>query len=258
MRTAELRELQRRFWLALAGDPGGEAPPALLAAITPGPRLAPATRFQVYANAYLWRLLDVLRGDFPRVAAWQGEEEFAAVAHDYFAATPSTHPSLRHLGAAFPTFLARHAPDRAFLADLARLEWARVEVFDAPDTTPVTAAALRAVAAERWPMLRFTPVPALAVVRSAWAIDAAWRGIDAATPPARVATAVRVWRGAEGSVLQAAMDSTEAVALERLTAGEPFAAICGAYTGLPDTQAAAAAVAQLARWLEDGILATAG
>jgi len=49
-----------------------------------------------------------------------------------------------------------------WIAELARFEWARLDLFDAPDAAPVALDALRAVAPEDWARLRFTPVPALA------------------------------------------------------------------------------------------------
>jgi hypothetical protein len=59
-----------------------------------------------------------------------------------------------------------------------------------------------------------------------------------------------VWR--DGFlVYQSPMDAAEEAALERVAAGEPFAAVC---EGLDDPRDAAAL---LLRWLEDGIVARA-
>jgi len=245
--TPSLRELQGAFWRSIAREPGA-APvpdPLLLETVPPTPTLAPAERVHVYAGMYLWRLVDALREDFPKLATVLGDDGFADLARGYIRAHPSTEPSIRHLGRALPDFLAGYQP--AYLADLARLEWTRLQVFDAPDATPLTAAELRRVAAAEWPDLRFTLVPACARLVTAWPVHRLWADA-AALAPAR--TALRIWR--EGFfVYQTAMDPAEEAALDRLVAGEPFAAVCEGF------DAPAEAAALLLRWIEDEIIAAA-
>src|SRR5439155_1078841 len=175
-----LRELQRLFWRSLADAPGGGSPaPGLVELIAPRATLDAGARVGVYADAYCGRLRDVLREDFPHVAALLGPR-FEETARGYLRAHPSEHPSVRHLGRMFADFL-EHRPDLPpYLGDLARLEWARIEVFDAPDARSLNAAALRGVAAEDWPALRFVTVPALAVVRARWPVHELWAGADPA------------------------------------------------------------------------------
>src|SRR5690242_10865637 len=131
-----LRELQAAFWRSIATRPGDGAPEGDLLGVVRGGRLAPADRVGVYASMYLWRLVDALAEDFPKVAAALGRERFADVVRAYLARHPSTEPSVRHLGRALPAFLVGVEP--AWLADLARLEWTRLDVFDAPDAAPLT------------------------------------------------------------------------------------------------------------------------
>ena len=249
-----LRELQRLFWRSLADAPGGGSPaPGLVELVAPRATLDAGARVGVYADAYFGRLRDVLREDFPHVAVLLGPR-FEETARGYHRAHPSEHPSLRHLGRMFADFL-EHRPDLPpYLGDLARLEWARIEVFDAPDARSLNAAALRGVAAEDWPALRFVTVPALAVVRARWPVHELWAGADpAAVAPAP--TALRVWRAADFVVFHAPMDTRADEALGRLMAGEPFAAACEAFADLPPADAAHEATALLLRWVEDGILA---
>jgi len=56
----------------------------------------------------------------------------------YLEVFPSKQPSVRHLGRALAEFLRRREDIPKCLADLAQLEWARVEVFDAPDAESAT------------------------------------------------------------------------------------------------------------------------
>ena len=248
----DLRELQAAFWLSLTSG----APEArLLGRIRATPELPAAERLDIYARMYRDRIVEALREDFPRVAAVVGEERFQALAGSYLAGHPSAHPSLRHFGRGLPAFIAT-APLPglpAYLADLARLEWARGNVFDAPDAEPLGLDALRAVSPEDWGGLRFALVPAVDLLIVDWPVHEIWAAGESAGEDTIVPrrTALRVWR--EGfAVYHAAMDGAEEAALVRLRAGEPFAAVCEVL----ETPAEAAAL--LLRWVEDGIIARPG
>jgi hypothetical protein len=244
-----LREIQALFWRGL----NGAVDPALEAAVVSTPALGAADRLQIYRAMYVGRLHDVLAEDFERTAAVVGPETFAETVRAYLAAHPSEHPSVRHLGRRFAAFLAEAPPPGAapWLGDLARLEWARVEVFDAPDARPVDLAEARLVAETDWPGLVLVPIPALEVVESAWPVQRAWAdGVDLAPEPTRL----RVWRQ-DGCVYHAAMDRLEGAALAGLQAGQSFGEICEALGDLEPDTAAAEAGSLLARWLEDGLIA---
>lgn len=251
MPAPALPELQRLFFQRIAGAPSA---PALLAAVEPSPALTPDGRLEVYAAAYFWRLHGVLRDDFPKVTAILGDDALETVARDYLVAHPSEHPSARYFGRHFADFLARRTEVPPFLADLARLEWARVDAFDAPDAHVLTTADLRTVPPEGWAGLRFLPTPSLIVVRSAWPIHTVWSTPEGG-PFVPAPTAVRIWRTAEWRVLHGAMDAAEEAALARLVAGESFAVLCETFATLPAEAAARATAALLARWVEDGLLA---
>ena len=248
-RSLALHELQALFWRAL----NGSVDPALEAAIVSTPALPGADRIDIYRGMYVNRLHDVLAEDFERTAEVLGPERFGETVRAYLAAHPSEHPSVRHLGRHFADFIATHPPGGAppWLADLARLEWARVEVFDAPDATPITVQRLVAVPAEGWSGLRFAPVPAMEVLESAWPLHQIWR--DGGDPPLDP-TALRVWRQ-DGLVYHAPMDALEREALARLVSGQCFGEICEALTHLDPEAAAAEAGSVLVRWVEDGLIA---
>jgi Putative DNA-binding domain len=244
VRAPALRELQAAFWRALATP--GEPDAGLLSVIRPSPALAPGDRVGIYAGMYLGRIVDALREDFPKLAALLGDEPFADLVRDYLGEHPSVEPSIRHVGGALPAYVAARQP--GWLADVARLEWARLEVFDAPDETPLSTAALLDVPAEDWPGLRFTLVPAFAQLVAGWPVHRLWSGGSPPFAPAR--TALRIWR--EGfAVYQTPMDVPEEAALDRLAAGEPFSAVCEPFDDPAD------AASLLLRWLEDGIVARA-
>jgi hypothetical protein len=239
-----LRELQAAFWRSVAT---GRAPDAELASlIRPTPVLAPAERVAIYSGMYLSRIVDALREDFPKVAGLLGAEPFADLVRDYLSEHPSSQPSIRHVGSGLPAFLAAREPGA--LVDLGRLEWARLEVFDAPDAAALAPATLYEVPPEDWPSLRFAVVPGFARLVAGWPVHRVWSGAPLALPPER--TALRIWRDGF-AVYQTAMDPREEAALDHLVAGEPFSAVCEPF----DEPADAAAL--LLRWVEDGIVARA-
>lgn len=251
MASPALREIQRGFWASLHS---GEPDAALVRAVLPSAALTPPERIGIYQTMYFWRLYEVLREDFPKLHEALGDD-FETVVRDYLAAHPSEHPSVRHLGGHLTKFLAAHPTGvaRPWLADLARLERARVDAFDAPDAVTLRPTDLHTVPPDAWSDLRFETIPALDVFRSRWPVHDVW-ATPAETPVARD-TVVRVWR--QGFVVyHVAMDETEAAALATLRAGDPFDVVCETVAAHVDPETAPAeAGALLVRWLDDGLIA---
>jgi hypothetical protein len=259
-----LAELERELFRAITGahDRAEVQDLAVLDEIRGDARLSAGARLAVYARMYCARLVDALREDYPRLAALLGVELFGDVAHAYVDAHPSTHPSLRWFGRDFGDFLARDDREGVppFAADLARLEWARLGVFDAPDGDALALAALRSLAPEAWPTLRLRLGPAVDVLALEWPVHRVWEAAGAAaeSPSATFepsATHLRVWRQGD-RVFQSVMDETERVALASVGAGETFAELCARVAAVAGADAAASTAGALVlRWLEDGILA---
>jgi hypothetical protein len=258
-----LRELQSRFFNAIARVSGGGSAsfdPGLVHLVEGRGQLGPEERINIYAHMYYARLHEVLREDFPRVAAILGCAGFGAVTRSYLACHPSTHPSLRHLGRHFAAFLDTR-PEVAslpFLGDLARLEWTREDVFDALDAEPLRLEYLQSLSADEWPDLRFQLIPAFQVLQSDWPVHELWAAAGEETLDRgcarREKTALRVWRDGF-AVYHAKMDAPEQVALAGVRASEPFAVICAALESLvPAVEAASAMGSLLLRWIADGIL----
>src|SRR5277367_2842850 len=180
-----LHETQRRFWHALADSVGdrrdGKSRPldeaGILESIATAKRpnrIDRRTRLRVYTRAYFCRLRDALAHDFPRLRAVLGARRFDRLARGYIAEVPSTNPSLGRFGCSLPNFAADRISDR--IADLARLEWAMAEVFDEADSVPLAMAQLVGESAERWPRIRFQPIPAIRIVHAGTPVHLLWRG----------------------------------------------------------------------------------
>ncbi|HVU51515.1 MAG TPA: DNA-binding domain-containing protein [Polyangia bacterium] len=266
-----LAELQRRFFELVTGPEGvarelaarGLPPEALAAIIAGDARASAVERLDVYANMYFFRILDVLRADYPKLVAVLGDGAFHDLATDYLQAHPSRHPSLRFVGAALPGFVAAHAAAarRPWLGELAALEWARVDVFDRADADVLGRDALAGLGPEEFADLRLVPVPACALVPAAFAVEDPWRAVEAGSSPeapgrAGDGHAILVWR--RGLVVHhRAVEGGERRALDLLLAGTTFGALCAALGEALGSDAAAAELAArcLGQWLADELLA---
>lgn len=165
-------ELQDAFAAALL-DPQKSVPPSIV-----DPRGQPCTRrFGVYRNNVHVGLVGALSESFPAVRQLVGEAFFLAMTVEYVRIDPPRSPIMATYGAGFPEFIARFEPAAVlpYLADVARIEQAWVEVYHAADAEPVDPAKLAALPADVLPHLRFAMHPSLRVIRSEHSALSIWR-----------------------------------------------------------------------------------
>jgi hypothetical protein len=106
-------------------------------------------RLNVYRNNVVFTLLQALRDTFPVLAALVGPAQFDHWALDFVHAHPPLQPVLTFYGEGFPDALSQQvSAEQAHLADVARLEFARIRAFHAPDDAPMAPAVLAALLAE--------------------------------------------------------------------------------------------------------------
>jgi hypothetical protein len=124
--------------------------------------LQPVERVAIYHGMYLLRMRDALAGDYGALEHFLGDGGFTRLVRDYVQIHPSKSHTLNRLGDQLPAFVAEHAeiPRREFCAELARLEHAVSEVFDAPETPALDAATIAAVPADDWERARLSPIAA--------------------------------------------------------------------------------------------------
>jgi hypothetical protein len=193
---------------------------------TAGPTLDAVGRMEIYHYAYHARLHECLADDFPAVAWTLGEHGFARLCDRVIVRHPSRSPNLNIYGRALVDTLPTggRVPHRAFLADLARLEWALTEAVHAATPESLDPAALAATAPERWADARFTASPGLRVLGFDFPVNAylqAFREDQGPRVPRRRTTATAVYR--RGFVVWR-MDLTPTMKdlLDRLLAGVPL------------------------------------
>src|SRR5260370_9938113 len=208
VRNTSLHEVQRLLWESVAVLPGRDSiAPALVRLVHGADDSDRKTRIRVYSDAYYLRLRDVLREDFPKVTALLGDR-FDGVVTGYLETFPSEQPSVRHLGRALAEFIRRREDISECLADLAELEWARVEVFDAPDAECATIDELATVPPNAWPALRFSTIPAIQTLPLQYPAHQLWSDSQSLEVPA-AETSLRIWRRKAFLVLPTPMDDRE-------------------------------------------------
>ena len=196
--------------------------------VRPSATMTPFARVDVYNNGYLSRLVEVLESDFGVLRDALGDG-WRALAHDFVYACPSTHPNLNGFGARLPAFVAtREALEgRAFLAELADLEWAIATAFHAPEFTPLDATRLGALGPDDWATAVLVPNPSLQLRHYDYPtngyLQAAFDGERPDTHPARHPTSVAIYR-AEDRVWRVGMPAPIAAILGALIDRRPLAA----------------------------------
>ena len=250
-----LAETQALFHAAVTREDGDRSL-EIQRCFTGSPELTAAERVEIYADMYLWRLVDALREDYPKLAALLGDERFYALAEAYVREHPSAHHDLGRLGVHLAAFLRAHPdPGRPDLADLAALEWARSEVFFEAKEAPARQDALAALPPERFPEARLRLAPALRLLAVEHDAVGLWRALEhgaGVPPPVPEIQAIAVWRS-EFDVFHAALELDEATALESVASGDPLARVCAAFNRRED--AAGAAFSAITSWFEEGWIA---
>jgi hypothetical protein len=103
--------------------------------IKPNDRLTSFERLEIYNRQYWFRVLSSMTEDFPGVRSVLGEKRFDAMCKAYLMDCPSRSFTLRNLGAKLEPWLREHpkwaGTKQQLVLDIARLEWADIEAFDA-------------------------------------------------------------------------------------------------------------------------------
>ncbi len=239
----------------------------LSAALRPAARAPTDELLGVYCNAYRDRLAEILGQDLESVARYLGEELFSHVAAGYIDTHPSDTRNARWFSRHAAGFLARTEPFARWpqVAELAAIEIALAEAFDAADATAFTLPDLTAIQPEDWAHLTFHSHPALRRLDVATNAFDIWQALQSgavdSAPPAPelmdAPQALLIWRQHARSRLRV-LSPAEARGLDALRDGATFAQACEVMA-LPanDVEALDAnqAVTCLAGWCASGLFA---
>jgi hypothetical protein len=216
--------------------------------------LTPVERVGVYQGMYLLRMIEALEGDYPAVAHFLGDEEFADLVTRYVESHPSTSYTFNRLGRRFPEFIksSRGIRRKVFVADLARLELAVTEVFDAPESPAWPAEEIAKLPHDAWERAVLKPIAAFRLGAYGYPVNAYLQSVKEENHDhpdvGRKATHVAVWRK-RYEVWRLDLPKPAYEFLELLARGRPFgkavAASARSLQGNPGEQ--------LFRWLRDWV-----
>lgn len=173
-------------WARALWDPHAPCPPGLQT----WNGSDPTGRLAVYRNNVMAGLIDALADTFPVTQQQAGPALFRAMAAAFVRASPPRSPQLVDYGRDLPDFIEAFGPaqDLPWLADLARLEMARVRAYHAADALPLAAMDVqRALASgEAIGALRMCLHPSVQVLASRYAIHALWAAHQGYGDPAPI------------------------------------------------------------------------
>lgn len=258
MRLSDWQEQVQAYLLG----PDTQANPTLQGSLQGSTALSAEQGLAIYHNAYRARLLEALRGDYPAVHGWMGDQEFDALALAYLTAYPSKHFSLRWLGAQLATFIDAYLipAQAAPLSELARLEWTFTLAFDALERQPLSLAQMAELPAEEWPSLQVRLHPSAHWLECWHNSLEIWQACKEQSefPGSRMLSDAEfcfIWRD-HLITRYRCLKADEATALRGMTTqGWSFAELCSRLAYLGD-QAPVQAVSWLRQWLSDGLLIT--
>ncbi len=223
--------------------------------VLPSKQLTSAERLEIYAHMYYARLVEVMEGEYPTLRQLLGPREFAAACRRFVAAHPSRTRTLGSFSADFPDFLARTLPRsgrNGLAVDVARIERAMEDVFDAPREEPMTAAGYAALGAADWDRLTLRVTPALRLLELRYPandyMNALRRGERARVPRARATCTIVFRRGLQ--VMRRDQEPAQFRLLSALAAGRPLGPALRSSIGRGSATAGRAAK-RLGRWFEE-------
>lgn len=197
-------------------------------------------RFAVHRNNVVVSLVNGLADTFPVVKALVGPEFFRAMAAVFVRTHPPRSPVLLEFGSDFPGFIDAFAPARSvpYLADVGRLEQARVEAFHAADAAPLAGAALTQAMATAGNAVQpgIQLLPSVRLVQSRFPVYSIWAAHQGVGELESIdlgqAQAALVLRPAL-DVLVLPLDAATAVFVASLLAGEGLSGAVAAASSTP-------------------------
>jgi len=265
---SSLRELQQSFFKLLLQQPSDVA-----SCIESDSGLSAAERLSIYSNGYQLRFKEALSTDFEHLHSYLGDQQFDALMSAYIATNPSDSTTLRHFSRHMPQFLSATDPYQSMpvLAEIARIEQAFADSFDAEDNAYARVEDLAAIAPEYWPGMTFScqaSLQRLSFQYNAFGIWAALDRMDKAQETGDQEVAVPaasrqeqpehwiIWRNDDLVSHYRSLSLPEYEVLIMAEQGRSFEDICEALLAhFSEQETPLKAVTFIQNWLNEGLLA---
>jgi len=220
---------------------------------------SPARHLEIYREQYWLRHTQSLLEDFPGVARILGQSAWERLTEEYLLAHPPASYSLRDLGENLPAFLegADFLEQRALVCDMAKLEWAHVELFDAAALPPPAPEALAGLDEEGFASAKLVLSPALRLLSVSYPVPELRNRLlsarrDAGVPLPEPNPARLVLYRRELSIVHRRLRRAPFALLEALARGAPLGVACEAACALGDEEAESVE-REVASWFSDWV-----
>lgn len=221
------------------------------------------TRLDIYAKAYMARLVEILRKQYPATEKLLGKRAFDKLASDYLVTHPSQHFSVRYLAQFLMNYLAQTQLDveQPYVAELVRFETALADSIDAADATRLELSKLATVKPEDWSELRFQLHPSVISLVLDWNMPAIWQAyMNNKRRPKLIKQAQSVtwlvWLGTDLQSYFVALNDDLAAVIQAIQQGKTFADICQCLCDWHDeAQVAVIAIQHLQYLIQNSLLA---
>jgi hypothetical protein len=191
--------------------------------------MQPLERVEIYREQFWLRHLSNLQEDYPTFSWVVGDATFRATVAEYLRAFPPRTWNLERLGEDLPSFVEGTADLPPLAVDAARLDWAFMEAFAAPDVAPFDDRVLASAPEDAWPGARIDFHPSLRPLALSHPVHRLRQTIQRGeTPerPALEASHVVVWRDRDLHLKAVAIEAPAFELLSNLRAGIPLGLAC--------------------------------
>jgi hypothetical protein len=264
--TSGLSELQRQLATAIRHGSALDRDAAFLAManehVAGNARLSPVEQLEIYREQFWLRHTSSLVEDFPGLGGILGQADWERLAEAYLRRVAPDSYTLRDLGARLPEVIeaADWLPHQALCLDMARLELAYIEVFDAEGTPPLAAERLGSIPEERFGDVRLILAPTVRLLSLSYPVADLRRQLraeneDSVTIPAPAPQRLLVYRR-DLRLWDMTLGPVAFAFLTALSSGKTLAAAAEAAATGPDAEAelSAGIGAWLQEWTRKGLI----
>ncbi|WP_047515972.1 DUF692 family multinuclear iron-containing protein [Methylophilus sp. Q8] len=215
---------------------------------------APHEQLSVYANAYRYRLYDVVAEDYPVLMHYLTEQRFSALIGAFVGEVLPDHFNIGRFALKLPAFIQKTLPNDAFAHALCQLETAVAQMTDPTETAALHEADIQGLTAETLLDLTLYPRQALALMQFDQQVNAYYQAVmDDHRPVVPVSEAVylAVFRH-EDVVWRMELEAQEFGLLSKLFDG---ATIGETLSDVHETEQHKI-TAYFSKWMRNGLLAS--
>jgi hypothetical protein len=263
---SELTELQEQLVKALRHDRSLGSDPSWVGFaerhISGNDRLSPVEQLEIYREQFWWRHTGSLIEDFPGLGGILGQEDWEHLCEQYLREVAPDSYTLRDLGHLLPEVIGRATslPHQALCLDMARLELAYIEVFDAPDSPPLDPQRLATIGEDDLPRARLILSPCVRLLEVGYPVADLRRALRASSDepvaiPEPAPQHLVIYRR-DLRLWDMPLSPVGFAFLSALAAGAPLAAAAEAAATTPEAEAELAAQigSMLQEWTTKGLI----